>query len=241
MIAKAIDKILDLARPAIVTVNDNQYGTVPLSRVAKEFRAEEPLDVATLSSLVRYIKDFNENFKDFTPLLLHVVSPTRVELTTALDSDRRRETLMIAEAEIPRIPFGKYIDNEQMLITVQSMFIDDPETDRAAVLKFAGTVTSGSIKEYGDDGVTQKATIKQGVASKAEGIVPSPCVLRPFRTFTEVEQPASRFIFRMRDEGRDVVEAALFEADGGAWKNEARENIRKYLAEQVGALVTVIS
>ena len=240
MIAKAIDKIIGLARPTTVTVNDNQYSTVPLTRVAKEIRADDPLEVATLTSFVRYIKDFKENFKDFTPLLLHVVSPTRVELTTALDSDRRRETLMIAEAEIPRIPFGKYIDNEQMLITVQSMFIDDPETDRAAVLKFAGTVTSGSIKEYGDDGVTQKATIKQGVASKAEGIVPSPCVLRPFRTFAEVEQPASKFIFRMRDT-RDEVEAALFEADGGAWKNEARENIRKYLEKQVGVLVTVIS
>jgi hypothetical protein len=238
MIAKAIDKILDIARPIAIAVAGEQYSTVPLTRIQKDLRAE-PLEAATLTGLIMYIKNFKENLKD-TPLLVHVVSPTRVELTTALDRDRKRETLMIVHAETPRIPFGSYIGNEKMLITVQSMFIDDPETDRAAVLKFAGTVTSGSIKEYGDDGVTQKATIKQGVASKAEGIVPSPCVLRPFRTFAEVEQPASKFIFRMRDT-RDEVEAALFEADGGAWKNEARENIRKYLEKQVGVLVTVIS
>lgn len=84
--------------------------------------------------------------------------------------------------------------------------------------------------------------LKQGVASKAEAIVPSPCVLKPFRTFPEVEQPASKFIFRMRDGMRDTVEAALFEADGGAWKNEARANISTYLCEQLKETgVTVIS
>lgn len=238
MIAKAIDKILDIARPIAIAVAGEQYSTVPLTRIQKDLRAE-PLEVATLTSLVMYIKDFKENFKE-TPLLVHVVSPTRVELTTALDGDRKRERLMIVHAELPTIPFGRYIDNEKMLITVQSMFIDDPETDRAAVLKFAGTVTTGSIKEYGDDGVTQTATVKQGVASKTTAIVPSPCVLRPFRTFAEVEQPASEFIFRMRDDGNEV-EAALFEADGGAWQNEARENIRKYLDKEVGSVATVIS
>lgn len=238
MIAEAIDKILDIARPTEIVVRGEHYSTIPLTRMQKDLRAE-PLEVATLTSLVRYIKEFNENLKD-TPLLVRVVSPTRVELTTALDGDRKREILMIVHAELPRIPFGSYIDNEKMLITVQAMFIDDPETDRAAVLKFAGTVTTGSIKEYGDDGVTQTATVKQGVASKTTAIVPSPCVLRPFRTFPEVEQPASKFIFRMRDDG-DEVKAALFEADGGAWQNEARENIRKYLDDQVGIAVTVIS
>ena len=239
MIAKAIDKILGLAHPVVIAVNGEHYSTIPLTRMHTDLRAE-PLEVATLTSIVRYIKEFKETFKG-TPLLIHVVSPTRVDLTSALDGDRKRETLMIAKAEVPTIPFGRYIDNEKMLITVQSMFIDDPETDRAAVLKFAGTVTTGSVKEYGDDGVTQTATIKQGVASKATAIVPSPCVLRPFRTFAEVEQPASKFIFRMRDD-RDEVEAALFEADGGAWQNEARENIRRYLDNQVGGGgATVIS
>lgn len=239
MIAEAIDKILNIARPTEVVVNGEHYSTVPLTRMQKDLRAE-PLEVTTLTSLVMYIKDFYENLKDDTPLLVRVVSPTRVELTTALDGDRKREILMIVKAELPRIPFGSYIDNENMLITVQSMFIDDPETDRAAVLKFAGTVTTGSIKEYGDDGVTQTATVKQGVASKTTAIVPSPCVLRPFRTFAEVEQPASEFIFRMRDDG-DEVKAALFEADGGAWKNEARENIRNYLDKELGLAATVIA
>ena len=120
--------------------------------------------------------------------------------------------------------------------------MNDETTDIAAVLKFAGSVSAGSIKEYGDDGVTQKATVRQGVASKAEAIVPSPCTLRPFRTFPEVEQPASRFIFRMKEGRGETVESALYEADGGAWKDEAMENIRVYLeAKLEGTGVIVIS
>ena len=174
--------------------------------------------------------------------MVHVVSPTRVEMISALDSDRMRETLVVVNAETPKIPFGTYIDNEQMLIAVQSMFVDDDDTDKALLLKFAGTTTTGSVKEYGDDGVTQKATIKVGVASKTEAIVPSPCALRPYRTFIEIEQPLSEFIFRMRQGRGDDIESALFEADGGAWKNEARKRIKDYLTEQLeGTGVTVIA
>lgn len=240
MIAKAIDKILSIAKPPVVDVYGEKYATEKMYRLDATLRAE-PVNVSTLSSIVTYIKEFKEAWSD-DPLLVHVASPTRVELTTALDEDRKRELLMVAEAELPSIPFERYIDNERMLITIQSMFVNDVETDTAAVLKFAGTVTSGSIKEYGDDGITQQATIRQGVASKANAIVPSPCVLRPYRTFMEVEQPASSFVFRMRESGRDGVESALFEADGGMWKLEAVANISNYLKDALeGTGVTVIS
>lgn len=227
MIAKAIDRILQLAAPEAVEINGESYTAARLHRVENELRAE-PIVVSTLSSLVKYLKDFDETWSGYN-MLVHVCSPTRVEVMTALDADRQREYLIIANAEIPQFPFGKYVDNENFLIAVQAMTVEDATTDKALVLKFAGTVTSGSIKEYGDDGVTQKAVVKNGIKSLAEAIVPSPCNLRPYRTFIEVVQPASSFVFRMR-EGRDnTVESALFEADGGAWKNEARDNIREYL------------
>ncbi|KHO31340.1 hypothetical protein OR63_10900, partial [Clostridium tetani] len=81
----------------------------------------------------------------------------------------------------------------------------------------------------GDDGVSQAATIKTGVASVNEVKVPNPVVLAPFRTFPEIEQPESKFIFRMQSGPR----AALFEADGGAWRNEAMIKIKAYLEEQL--------
>ena len=101
--------------------------------------------------------------------------------------------------------------------------------DRELLMKFAGTVENGTLAQYGDDGITQKATIKTGIASKGDAVVPNPVILRPFRTFVEVEQPESAFVFRMREGGRGEIECAIFEADGGAWKNAAMKRIKEYL------------
>ena len=114
---------------------------------------------------------------------------------------------------------------------MQSKFV--PNTDSDLLLKFAGTVESGTITDYGDDGISQKATVKTGVASKADAVIPSPVRLKPYRTFTEVDQPESDFVFRMKEDKYDGVQCALFEADGGAWKLHAMESIQEYLEEQL--------
>lgn len=153
---------------------------------------------------------------------------------TILDRiNRDRETLVIVRARVPEFYFNRFINQEEFCINMQSKFIDDTATDRALLLKFAGTVESGTLAEYGDDGVTQKATVKTGIASKGDAIVPNPVKLKPYRTFLEVDQPASEFVFRMKQDKYDGVLCALFEADGGAWKMEATERIKKYLESEL--------
>lgn len=134
-------------------------------------------------------------------------------------------------AQIPEFEYGRFIDHETFCINVQAKFLGVPDTDKELLLKFAGTVESGSVSEYGDDGITQKATVKNGIASKMDAIVPNPVRMCPFRTFIEVPQPVSDFVFRMRD--RDGIQCALFEADGGAWKNEAMKNVKEYLESEL--------
>ena len=74
----------------------------------------------------------------------------------------------------------------------------------------------------------------------AEAIVPSPCILRPYRTFLEIVQTMSKFVFRMKDSGSGV-DCALFNADGGAWKLDAMNSIRKYFEKALeGTGVTII-
>lgn len=237
MIEKAINRILELAQPNTITVAGDTYVDKKLHRIQQEQRASAPLETASLDSLIDYVKS-GRDLKRHQPedYIVQIVSPVRVELLSRLDADRERETLMICRAEVPSFPFGKYIDQETMVIGLQSMFeaddVGDMKTDRDLLLQFAGTVAAESVTEYGDDGVTQKATIKTGVVSKSEAIVPSPCYLRPRRTFIEVEQPASKFIFRMKNDGADVY-SAIIEADGGAWKIDARMNILAYLEEQL--------
>ena len=60
---------------------------------------------------------------------------------------------------------------------------------------------------------------------------PDPVLLAPFRTFPEIDQVPSQFIFRMRE--NRGVEMALFEADGGAWEMETIQRIKIYLESQI--------
>lgn len=233
MIAKAIDRILQLAEPTIKDINGSTYSNKQMFRLDTDLRAE-PIGCRTLTSLMDYIKANKDNFNGWHGYILHVTSETTVELISELDNDRRREKIMIAKADTPKLPIGWFIGHEEFTISVQANFIHDPSTDVAAVLQFAGTVTDGTITDYSDDGVSQKATVRKGIASREEKRVPSPCRLRPYRTFHEVDQPVSSFIFRMRS-GSNGPECALYEADGGAWTHTATDYIKEYLQAELEA------
>ncbi|EPI21454.1 hypothetical protein D352_02015, partial [Enterococcus faecium LA4B-2] len=84
-----------------------------------------------------------------------------------------------------------------------------------------------------DNGVSQTVTVKEGAATLTKAEVPSPAELRPYRTFLEVEQPSSPFVFRIDKHG----DCALFEADGGIWKHVAMSNIREFLVNELQELI----
>lgn len=234
MLKAATEKILSLDEPHMSVIEGRTYVDKNVTLINKELRAEG-ITMNTLSSLVDFIKKSRKDFKDGHKYIIQVVSPTSVRLVSDLDSDRKREILAEVKAEVPQFEFGAFIGNEEFVIGVQAKFLDDDaeHNDKAIILQFAGNVKAGTVAEYGDTGVGQKATIKKGVSSLQEVEVPSPCYLMPYRTFTEVAQPMSSFIFRVKDNDRYGVTCALFEADGGAWKNEAKANIKEYLETEL--------
>lgn len=228
MIKEALKYIVGLSCPTIEKIGTETYSDKPLNRISYVPRAES-IEMNTLSSLIDYIKSSVDSFSDM--MIIHVQSPTRVSMYSALDVERKREYVVEVNANVPAFDFNRFIEHEAFCIGVQSKFRDNPGTDKALLLKFAGTVEAGSVSEYGDDGITQKATVKTGIASKGDALVPSPAFLQPFRTFVEVDQPCASFIFRMKNDKYSGIQCALFEADGGAWKIDAMENIRDYLVE----------
>lgn len=221
MIKEALQYIVGLSAPNVQHINGEVYSDKQLHRVDYAPKAE-PIQLTTLDSLLDYIKS---GVDDMRTMFIHVVSPTKVRMYSALDLDRDRESIAEVTANVPEFSFNRWIDHESFCIALQSKFL--PNEDRALLLKFAGTVESGTIAEYGDDGVTQKATVKVGIAKKGEAVIPNPVSLMAYRTFIEVEQPVSQYIFRMQD--RNGIQCALYEADGGAWKIDAMNKIREYL------------
>ncbi len=247
MIKEALLYIVGLSEAKVqdITLADGTvqtYSDKPLHRLQKHIpMVDKAIEMCTLTSLVDYIKGNIDSMSD--KMIIQVVDPETVVLFSQLNEERYREKMVVVKARIPDFRFDTYMDQENFCINLQSKFIDDPDTDRALILKFAGTMEAGTIAEYGDDGVTQKATVKTGIASKGEAIVPNPVKLRPYRTFLEVEQPASEFIFRVKQNKYDGISCAIFEADGGAWKIAATSSIKDYLQFELSGLdqFTVIS
>lgn len=134
-----------------------------------------------------------------------------------------------------QFPFGQFLSQEDFVIKALAMF---QETDDfGKVMELAGKIVCADEAELTDNGVSQAVTVKRGFKQESGRILPLRPVLRPVRTFTEVEQPASEFIFRMKSE---PVALALFEADMGKWEMEAKLNIKAFLeAELPGVPVFV--
>lgn len=202
----------------IETLNGQTYSRFPLNLIKEPVAAA--INVRSLSGLVQYLKS---EFDGVTKLMVHVVSPTEVVAFTTFNADKNRETVIKATALLPEIPFGRFINTEELVITLQAAFV--PTEHRNDLLKVVGNIKEENVQQYGDDGVSQQVTAKAGVAAVTDIKVPNPVVLKPFRTFVEVDQPESEFIFRMKA----GPVGSLFEADGGAWKIAAMQNIEAFL------------
>lgn len=96
-LVNAMKYIAEQAAPHMVVANGETYTDKRLTRVPQEMRAE-PIKMRTLTSLLDYIGSDVDELDVSTKYMIHVVSPTRVELVSSLDSDRMRETLAVVEA-----------------------------------------------------------------------------------------------------------------------------------------------
>lgn len=227
---EALSYVADLQTEAnkteVVNINGRTYANKSLKRYDKPEKAEK-FTVKTLSAVVDYVRDCNREFR--SGMILHVASPTRVVLMSRLDEEREREVLLEADAEVSKFEFDRWYDQEGFMINLQANF--ESNEDLEIVKKVAGNTVKRNENAVSDDGVTQIATATVGVATKADVIVPNPVTLIPYRTFQEVQQPDSKFIFRIGD--KEVPAFKLVEAQGGIWKNTAINNIKAYFTERL--------
>lgn len=227
MIKEAIEKIESMVPAEIIEIAGNIYSSKQIVPVLDPLAAK--INLNTLTGLVDYLRANVDNLTH-SGLMIHVASFQCVDLLSSLISPwKLRETFIRVECDTLKFTFGQFMDIESFVIRMQSMFVPSPEVD--AILKIVGNVTDAVVKQFSDDGVTQQATVKAGVSRVENVAIPNPVSLSPYRTFLEIEQPASKFVFRMRS-GNEAPTCALFEADGGMWKNEAVLGIKEWLAEK---------
>ncbi len=232
MIKEALQYIANLKEesmePKVLTIDGKTYCNKRLDKY-HEFDMAGPLEVNTLTSMLDYIKGKPEELRE--SMLVHVCSPVKVKLVSGLIDERNRETLMVSNAIVNEFQFDRYYDQERFLIELQANFLETE--DILKIRQVAGSIQAGTTAIYDDDGISQKTTIRSSIANNTDIIVPNPVRLCPYRTFAEIEQPESSYVFRIKD--TDGVPAfKLVEADGGLWKNETMKRIKEYLESELG-------
>ena len=165
-----------------------------------------------------------------TTIMIRVVSHDRVEVFTTYLADYSRYQLYSARADVPGFRTG-FREREQALIELRSLFLQGEGTKY--LLGLLSRMSEHNKVDTLDNGVTQTVETVQGVALVANETIKPRVSLAPFRTFLEVEQPESEFLLRVNDDG----DVGLFEADGGVWKLEAKQNICEYFVSRLKALV----
>ena len=235
---EGINKILDLSKTEIIDVNGRKYSTNGLSAV--HVPTPRPVSLKTLSGLVDYVTN-NRDALDLDAMTAHVVSHNLVEVfgPTMFNAFCERDFFAKSEADPGDVfPFGRWLPLEDFNIQVMSRFTG--AGDRANIIAVCGKLSVDTSLSVEDDGVSQTVQAKIGVTKLAEVTLPPVVELAPFRTFAEVEQPVSKFLFRMKRDGNSIY-AALYEADGGAWRNDAMIKVAEYLKANLPQQVVVIA
>lgn len=229
MIQYLISHGRDCATPEVLEIKGQTYCTKDLTRYEEPEYKARPLTACTLTALIDYLYGKKEELRP--SMIIHVMSPTKVTLISGLTDKRERETLFVAETNPNGFVFDKYYDQESFVINMQTSFVQGDET--SMILSVAGNVENKTVANYGDDGMSQKATISKGIAGKTDVIVPNPVTLKPFRTFLEVDQPESKFVFRIGEYSNGEPSFKLVEADGGVWKYKAVSDICDFLKSNI--------
>jgi hypothetical protein len=194
-----------------------------------------PIQVSTLSAVVDYLAA-NRDQLDLTTAQVHVVSPAVVQVLGPLHpTTRGREVLLVATAlDVASGWIGRYWPLDEFLIGLRTRFAG--LQDQQMILSLLSNVKHETVRAALDDGLTQVVQARSGVALVTDVAVPRQVALSPYRTFRDLSlQPPSVFILRLQSgKAGGLPEAALYEADGGAWRLDAIEAVHEFLATADG-------
>jgi len=195
--------------------------------IPDDAKAPDAMVFFTLDGIIDYIIENTEKLVPEDPekkLILQVVNHRSVVLWShPSEHHKSRAVIAKCDAHAPEITFERYLSTDAFNTMLLSVFLETEA--RAELFRVVKSLTKEQDLNVSDDGVSQVLTVKQGVSLASNTQFQNPVPLKPMRTFAEVDQPESNFTLRVNEN----AQAALFEADGGAWKNVAVALIKEYL------------
>lgn len=230
---KRIEELTNQADAVIHDIDGAKFTRADLREIEPIVYTAEPLKVSTLQAIVDYLgKVCQADYLDFP--FVHVLGPSHVMLISGFNRQRNREVYLDARAPVTDFNFGRYMAIDEFTVGLKACFVKSDTT--AHLARIVGNISWKDGVKLRDDGVTQVITTKVGVAEHGDVALDNPVYLAPYRTFPEVEQPESPYIYRVSS---DNPAAKLVEVDDKSWTIEAVERIKTWLRDN-GAAVPII-
>lgn len=244
MLKELFEAVKDDARKETptISVDGRIYSTRLLTPVTEP--GFPKIEVSTLSGLVDYINT-NPDKLPMEALIINVASVRTVYLmSNVYGAFKQRDTVVKASCEdlLEQAYSSIYMGVEDFIIYVQKNFVSDSDsayfkTDKAKILSYVGNIKDGILETYTDDGVSQEVVVKNGVASLKKEILPNPVTLKPYRTFSEIEQPTMSYIFR----AKTGPFFALHETACHEWQVKTMQAIKRFLADRIPAEIKILA
>lgn len=241
MIGEGINKIEALVKAGMVVNQFNIEGRkytdralVPIPEPEDETRT-----VTTLTGLVNLIQ-LNINAMGLADSFVQVVNPRTVLVGEIQCNDWGKRQYHV-KAELPSygaFPFGDYLEQEKFIIGLQAFFKQDA-LDMEYLYEMAGKLKAENVSTSDDDGITQQASIRKGAVLAQNVQVKKFVTLNPWRTFREIAQPESTFIFRLKNRDGDVPLLSLHVADGEMWQVLAMQGIKDWLVDRLETIKVI--
>lgn len=235
MIADAIDKIQELSKEVVHDIDGVKWleRNGMLYEVRKSVQRQGAIHISTLSGLLDFINIENPVFS-----FIHIESYRDVNVVSAAEHDDKKRTCFIsAQSKQSGIDYD-YMDIERFLIMLNTCFAEsDPEKGDTVIndiAKVLSRVKEQKTVDFNDNGLSQNISIKNtlNAGDNISVELPNPIKLRPYRTFTEIEQPQVQYVLRLK-RGHSGPTAALFESRSTQWQLEAIEKIKLWLSEKL--------
>lgn len=236
----AVTAIQDGVKTDVIKVEGKEYTTREVF-LAPEDRTYQPpiLQLNTLTGVVDYLKSMDDPLAKENIKAIVIGSPTILFLVGALVGEKKERSVYAKVEAIQggKFAFGLYLNQEDFVINLGACFVAND--DREKIAEVASHIIAEDSVTLSDDGMSQTVSTKSGLAGVKRITVKNPVSLAPVsRTFAEVEQPISQYIFRQQ-KGRNGAEFALFEVQNPVWILDAKAKIKAYFAEHLPGMVVI--
>ena len=229
MLKEAIKEIERMSAPTIHEIEGSFFSNQEMVHIMDKKPMPRCIELTGLDSICKMVRNEAEHVG--LQIFIQVKDYKNVTVFTALDEDEDRLYLYKCTADTPAVTTDRFMAYEKAVIELRSLYI--PNEGTKYLLQLLSSISNESRVTSSDNGVTQQVEARSGIALNSMVKIEPRVTLQPFRTFIEVEQPASEFLLRISERG----EIGFFPADGGVWKLEATRNVAGYFENALKDLI----